>query len=63
MPLTISADAVKLIWAVIDRLPQNLGDYDRDSFGLANLLVTVGAEITPIEDPFGPVEVTSLPAR
>ena len=55
--VTISPQLVEIMWSVIDRLPDNLYDFSRDSFGLANLLQTCGVEIEPLADPFGEITV------
>ncbi len=49
---------VTLIWELIDHLPANLHDFSRDSFGLANLLLSTGFAVDVLEHPSGPVRVT-----
>lgn len=55
--VTISPQLVEIMWSVIDRLPGNLYDFDRDPFGFANLLQTCGVEIEPLSGPFDVITV------
>ena len=55
--LDLSADQISLMWKVIDHLPDNLGDFHRDSFGMANLFIACGIGIAPLDDPHGPIQV------
>jgi hypothetical protein len=55
--LVLQRDVIDLMWNVIDRLPDNLYDFARDSFGLANLLDTCGFELAIVDDPNGALTV------
>jgi hypothetical protein len=59
--LELDPETVQLMWTVIDRLPDNLHDFDRDSFGMANLLMACGFQSSPIEGPNGSLEVPIEP--
>ena len=59
--LTLNPDVIGLMWTTIDRLPDNLHDFDRDSFGMANLLATCGFELEVLKDPHGALTVTGEP--
>ena len=59
--LTLSPDVIDLIWKTIDRLPDNFHDFDRDSFGMANLLATCGFSLKIVKDPHGELTVTDDP--
>ncbi len=53
----LTPDIVRIIWTVIESLPDNLYDYDRDSFGMANLMMTCGYHIEPLTEPSGAITV------
>lgn len=51
MASTITPELAAVIWHLIDRLPDNLHEYTRDTKDLANLLVTCGIDIERLSGP------------
>ena len=59
--LALSPDVIDLLENYRSALPDNFHDFDRDSFGTANLLATCGFSLKIVKDPHGELTVTDDP--